>query len=91
LAGGIFLPIIVTVFLILAPIFTFILKLIYPKNMDFSADRYAYNITNGLVSAINKALMNKEELEAANRGIQHLYFVNPFDKKGIEERLKRLS
>ncbi len=90
LAGGIFLPIIVTMLLILAPIFTFILKLIHPKRVDYSADRYSYNITSSLISAINKALIDEEEFEIANRGIQYLYFINPFDKKDIEKRLKRL-
>ena len=90
LAGGIFLPFIVMVLLILSPFFVLVLRLISPKDMDYYADRYAYSLTKSLPSAINKALGCKEEFELANRGLQPLYFLNPFDEKGIKRRLKEL-
>ncbi len=58
----------------------------------------------GLASALRKISTDTEKLEAANRGTQHLYIVNPLKGKAasnkqslfsthppIEERINRLE
>jgi heat shock protein HtpX len=94
---------------ILAPIFAVMIQLALSRKREFLADADGVLLTrnpDGLARALTAISVDKEPLEAANKGTAHLYITNPLkDHKGsargwfsglfdthppIEERVKRL-
>ena len=89
--GGGLLIILALALAILAPIFARILQLAISRQREYLADASAVMLTRypeGLASALEKISGDREVLEVANRGTQHLYIVNPI--KPFEERAKSL-
>jgi heat shock protein HtpX len=89
--GGGLLIILALALAILAPIFARILQLAISRQREYLADASAVMLTRypeGLASALEKIAGDREVLEVANRGTQHLYIVNPI--KPFEERAKSL-
>ncbi|MCK4643088.1 M48 family metallopeptidase [bacterium] len=77
------LMLIALVFAILAPILARIIQFSVSRQREFLADASAAKMTRnpiGLARALEKISSDKEPLEAANRGTQHLYIVNPLKK-----------
>lgn len=103
--GGAIMMIIALALAILAPIFAKLLQLAVSRQREYLADASAAKLTRypeGLASALEKIAGDREVLEVANRGTQHLYIVNPikpFEKRAkglfsthppLEERVNRL-
>lgn len=89
--GGGLLIILALALAILAPIFARILQLAISRQREYLADASAVKLTRypeGLASALEKISGDREVLEVANRGTQHLYIVNPI--KPFEKRAKSL-
>ena len=92
--------------MIIAPLFARIIQLAASREREFLADSTGAKMTRhpeALASALAKIADDDEPLEAANRGTQHLYIVNPMKGKAhaklqswfsthppIEERVQRL-
>ncbi len=71
---------------IVAPILAAIIQMAVSRQREFLADASAVELTRnpkGLISALNKLSYDTEPLEAANRGTQHLFIVNPFKGKKL--------
>lgn len=65
---------------ILAPLLAKIIQMATSRQREYLADASAAQMTRypeGLASALEKIAGSPGELEAANRGTQHLYIVNP--------------
>jgi heat shock protein HtpX len=76
---------------ILAPLTSRFIQLAVSRQREYLADASAVEITRnpyGLERALAKISADKEVLEVANRGTQHLYFTNPIKK--FEERSSNL-
>jgi heat shock protein HtpX len=76
---------------ILAPLISRFIQLAVSRQREYLADASAVEITRnpyGLERALAKISADKEVLEVANRGTQHLYFTNPIKK--FEERSSNL-
>jgi heat shock protein HtpX len=76
---------------ILAPIISRFIQLAVSRQREYLADASAVELTRnpyGLERALAKIGMDKEVLEVANRGTQHMYFTNPIKK--FEERSSNL-
>jgi heat shock protein HtpX len=74
------------VLMILAPLFAQILQLAASRQREYLADASGAKMTRdpeSLARALEKIAGDPEPLEAANRGTQHLYIVNPL--KGLSE------
>jgi heat shock protein HtpX len=68
---------------ILAPLISRFIQLAVSRQREYLADASAVEITRnpyGLERALAKISADKEVLEVANRGTQHLYFTNPIKK-----------
>lgn len=87
--GGIFL-LIGLVLTILSPIIATLIQLAVSRKREFLADASGALLTRypeGLASALEKIGKDKEALEAANNATAHLYIVNPFKGKDINNWL----
>lgn len=84
--GGILIFILIVlavVLAIVAPLFARLVQLAVSRQREFLADASSVALTRnpiGLERALAKIGMDREVLEVANRGTQHLYFVNPIKK-----------
>jgi len=101
------IAIVALLLMILAPIFAQLIQLAASRQREYLADANGAKMTRnpkGLASALRKISTDTEKLEAANRGTQHLYIVNPLKGKAasnkqslfsthppIEERINRLE
>jgi heat shock protein HtpX len=68
---------------ILAPIISRLIQLAVSRQREYLADASAVELTRnpyGLERALAKISSDKEVLEVANRGTQHMYFTNPIKK-----------
>jgi heat shock protein HtpX len=75
--------VIAIVFAILAPLLAQIIQFAVSRQREYLADASAAKMTRnplGLANALKKIADDPEPLEAANRGTQHLYIVNPLKK-----------
>ena len=75
--------VIAIVFAILAPLLAQIIQFAVSRQREYLADASAAKMTRnplGLAHALKKIADDPEPLEAANRGTQHLYIVNPLKK-----------
>lgn len=69
---------------ILAPIVATLIQLAISRRREFLADASAVLLTrypSGLENALLKISVDKEPLEAANKGTAHLYIINPLKGK----------
>ncbi len=76
---------------ILAPIVSRFIQLSVSRQREYLADASSVELTRnpvGLERALAKISSDKEVLEVANRGTQHLYFTNPIKK--FEDRSSSL-
>ena len=76
---------------ILAPLISRFIQLAVSRQREYLADASAVELTRnpyGLERALAKIGMDREVLEVANRGTQHMYFTNPIKK--FEERSSSL-
>lgn len=107
--AGLIIAIIIIVALILsliAPILAQIIQLAVSRQREYLADATAVELTRnpyGLASALRKLSGDPNTLQSANRGIAHLFIVNPIKKFSdlsetmfsshppIQERIKRLE
>ncbi len=83
--------IIAIVLAILAPIISRFIQLAVSRQREYLADASAVELTRnpmGLERALAKISSDREVLEVANRGTQHLYFTNPIKK--FEDRSSSL-
>ncbi len=92
--GAIFL-VLGIVFAILSPIIATLIQLAISRRREFMADSGSVEITRqpqGLISALEKISADSEPLEAANKATAHLYIINPFKGKEINdpERSRRV-
>jgi heat shock protein HtpX len=72
---------------ILAPLISRFIQLAVSRQREYLADASSVELTrnpHGLERALAKISADKEVLEVANRGTQHMYFTNPIKK--FEER-----
>ncbi len=70
--------------MVLAPIFVQIIQLAASRQREYLADANGAKMTRNpqaLAAALEKIAGDPEPLEAANRGTQHLYIVNPLKGK----------
>lgn len=77
--GGIII-LVAIVFAILAPIFATLIQLAVSRKREFLADATGVLLTRypeGLASALQKIVGDREPLEVANRATAHLYIANP--------------
>jgi heat shock protein HtpX len=68
---------------ILAPIISRFIQLAVSRQREYLADASSVELTRdpyGLERALAKIATDKEVLEVANRGTQHMYFTNPIKK-----------
>ena len=83
--------VIAIVLAILAPLISRFIQLAVSRQREYLADASSVEITRnpvGLERALAKIGADKEVLEVANRGTQHMYFTNPIKK--FEERSSSL-
>jgi heat shock protein HtpX len=76
---------------ILAPLISRFIQLAVSRQREYLADASSVGITRnpyGLERALAKISADKEVLEVANRGTQHMYFTNPIKK--FEDRSSSL-
>jgi heat shock protein HtpX len=76
---------------ILAPLISRFIQLAVSRQREYLADASSVELTRnpyGLERALAKISADKEVLEVANRGTQHLYFTNPI--KRFEQRSSNL-
>ncbi len=76
---------------ILAPIISRLIQMAVSRQREYLADASSVELTrnpHGLERALAKISGDKEVLEVANRGTQHLYFTNPIKK--FEQRSSSL-
>jgi len=82
--AGAIIAIIAIALMILAPIFATIIQLAVSRKREYLADSTGAKMTRNpeaLASALLKIADDPDPLEAANRGTQHLYIVNPLKGK----------
>lgn len=78
---------------ILSPIIAILIQLAISRKREFLADASGVLLTRypeGLASALQKIGKDKEPLRAANNATAHLYIVNPFKGKDINNWLSGL-
>ena len=76
---------------ILAPMISRFIQLAVSRQREYLADASSIELTRnpyGLERALAKISGDREVLEVANRGTQHMYFTNPIKK--FEERSSNL-
>ncbi len=81
-AAAIFM-VVAIVLAILAPLISRFIQMAVSRQREYLADASAIELTRnpyGLERALAKIGMDKEVLEVANRGTQHMYFSNPIKK-----------
>lgn len=81
-----FIPLAIAIMLsIVAPFFAFVIQMTYSRRREYMADAGAAELTRnpeGLASALKKLAEDKEPLvETANRGMAHMFIMNPLRKK----------
>ena len=91
---------------VLAPLLATLIQLAVSRQREYLADASGVELTRnpaGLISALKKLTADTSVLETANRGMQHLYIVNPFNRKkkgadslfsthpSLESRIERLQ
>ena len=84
--GQAIVALVAVVLSIVAPILATIIQLAVSRQREYLADASAVELTRnpkGLISALNKLSYDIEPLEAANRGTQHLFIVNPLKGKKL--------
>lgn len=94
------------IFILLAPLFGNLLKLLLSRNREYLADASAVEITRnneGLISALTKITNDTEALEQAHKSSESLFIVNPLVKQrqntssiwsthpSTEDRIERLK
>lgn len=82
------LAVIAIVLMIIAPLFAQIIQLAASRQREYLADATGAKITRdpeSLARALEKIASDPEPLEAANRGTQHLYIINPLKGKASAE------
>ncbi len=88
LAVGIFLLAVAAVLRVVAPLFALLVQAAVSREREFLADATSVELTrnpDGLQRALAAIASDRDELEAANRGTQHLWFRNPV-KAGSDRR-----
>ena len=78
------------IFIIIAPIFGELLKLLLSRNREYLADASAVELTRnneGLISALRKITEDTEALEQAHKSTESLYIINPL----VTEKKKKTS
>jgi heat shock protein HtpX len=101
--GGAVMLVLALVFALVAPFVAQILRFAVSRKREFLADATAATLTRNpgaLADALEKLSGQGRSLDAANRGTQHLFIVNPFrarSRAGVfsthppaEERIRRL-
>ncbi|MDD2391509.1 MAG: M48 family metallopeptidase [Bacilli bacterium] len=103
---GAIIAIISLIFIILAPIFGELLKLLLSRNREYLADSSAVEITRnkeGLISALKKISGDSEVLEQAHKSSESLFIVSPLKEHrtkpnsiwsthpNLENRIKAIS
>lgn len=86
--GEALLAIIAIVLMIIAPLFAQIIQLAASRQREYLADATGAKLTRdpeSLARALEKIATDPEPLEAANRGTQHLFIVNPLKGKASAE------
>jgi heat shock protein HtpX len=82
-SAGAILAIVAIVLAILAPLISRFIQLAVSRQREYLADASSVELTRnpyGLERALAKIGADKEVLEVANRGTQHMYFTNPIKK-----------
>ena len=77
------------VFMILAPIFTALIRFALSRKREYLADATAVEITrkpDGLIRALQKLTADQTELKSACKSTANLYIVSPFKKKEAQEK-----
>jgi heat shock protein HtpX len=93
LAVGLFLLLVAAVLRVVAPLFSMLVQAAVSREREFLADATSVELTrnpDGLLRALAAIAGDRDELEAANRGTQHLWFRNPV-KAGSDRRAGLLS
>jgi heat shock protein HtpX len=72
---------------VVAPLFSLLVQAAVSREREFLADATSVELTEpeGLARALASIAGDRDELEAANRGTQHLWFRNPV-KAGSDRR-----
>lgn len=80
-AAGLVLLVLLLILALIAPLVARLMQLAYSRRREYLADAGAVELTRnpeGLISALTKLAADTEPLvDRANRGIAHLYIVNP--------------
>lgn len=93
IATGLFLLAVALVLRVAAPLFSLLVQAAVSREREFLADATSVELTRnpeGLRRALAAIATDTDELEAANRGTQHLWFRNPV-KAGSDRRAGLLS
>lgn len=93
LAVGLFLLLVAAALRVVAPLFSMLVQAAVSREREFLADATSVELTrnpDGLQRALAAIAADRDELEAANRGTQHLWFRNPV-KAGSDRRAGLLS
>ena len=88
IAVGLFLLVVAAVLRVVAPLFSLLVQAAVSREREFLADATSVELTRnpaGLQRALAAIASDRDELEAANRGTQHLWFRNPV-KAGSDRR-----
>jgi heat shock protein HtpX len=75
------------IFVILAPIIGFLMRMLLSQNREYLADATAIQFTrnpDGLASALKKLSMQEYPIEKATNATSNLYIVDPFDSFSFE-------
>lgn len=78
-----------TIFLILAPLFTWIIQLFIPKSNDLLNDKLYLNITNRplpMISTLNKSHEINKLNNMFSRACTNMFFVNPLVGQKVSKR-----
>jgi heat shock protein HtpX len=82
-SAGAIIAVVAIVLAILAPLISRFIQLAVNRQREYLADASSVELTRdpyGLERALAKIGTDKEVLEVANRGTQHMYFTNPIKK-----------
>lgn len=84
----VFFVVVALILVVVAPLFAQIIQLAASRQREYLADATGAKITRdpeSLARALEKIASDPEPLEAANRGTQHLYIVNPLKGKAMAD------
>jgi heat shock protein HtpX len=90
---GLFLLLVAVVLRVAAPLFAMLVQAAVSREREFLADATSVELTrnpHGLAGALTVMAGDHDDLDAANRGTQHLWFRNPV-KAGSDRRVSLLS